>query len=118
MICENKWIELKERMKKLNIRDEDLEEKFITGSGKGGQKLQKTSSTVYLHHLPTHIEVKCQKHRMREDNRFFARRQLCEKLEETLLGKKSPQSIEREKIRKQKKRRTRRSPLAEDLADS
>lgn len=104
MINEKKQADLKKRMEEINIHEKDIEEKFITGSGKGGQKLQKTSSTVYLKHLPSNIEIKCQKHRSREDNRFFARRSLCEKLEEQLLGKKSPAEIKTDKIKKQKKK--------------
>ena len=118
MITEKKRADLIIRMEKLHIHKKDLEEKFIAASGKGGQKLHKTSSTVYLKHLPSGIEIKCQKHRNREDNRFFAKRLLCEKLEKQLLGKKSPSEIKEEKIRKQKKRRARRTKSTEDLADS
>src|SRR6185436_10588305 len=51
----------KRRTKKtLGIHESDLIEKFILGSGKGGQKVNKTSSCVYLKHIPTGIEVKCQ----------------------------------------------------------
>jgi len=66
-------------MKQLGIDEDDLIEKFILGSGKGGQKVNKTSSCVYLKHLPTGIEVKCQQGRSRELNRYVARYELCEK---------------------------------------
>ena len=48
----------------------------------GGQKINKTSSCVYLKHLPTGIEIKCQQGRSREMNRYYARKELCQRLEE------------------------------------
>ena len=101
--------ELAARMERLGIKEEDLVEKFILGSGSGGQKINKTSSCVYLKHLPTGIEVKCQKDRSRELNRFLARRELCEKIEETVLKEKSKKRQEIEKIRRQKRRRSRKA---------
>ncbi len=100
---------LKKRMDHLGIKEEDLIEKFILGSGSGGQKINKTSSCVYLKHIPTGIEVKCQQDRSREMNRFFARRKLCEELEEQAEGIKSKKQQAREKIKRQKRRRSRRS---------
>ena len=96
-------------MERLGIREEDLVEKFILGSGRGGQNLQKTSSCVYLKHLPSGIEIKCQKERSREQNRFFARQELCKKLEEVVLGEKSKKRQEIEKIRRQKRKRSKRA---------
>ena len=96
-------------MAKLGIVEDELIEKFIVGGGKGGQKVNKTASCVYLKHIPSAIEVKCQKERSREMNRFYARRLLCEKLEEIVLAEKSAKQKERDKIRKQKKRRSRRT---------
>ena len=100
--------ELRERMEKLGILEEDLVEKFIRGSGHGGQKINKTASCVYLKHEPSGIEIKCQQDRSRVMNRFLARRELCEQLEEIALGKKSARQQAREKIRRQKRRRSRR----------
>ncbi|MCB0339248.1 MAG: peptide chain release factor-like protein [Bdellovibrionales bacterium] len=97
------------RMQALEIREEDLIEKFIRGSGKGGQKINKTSSCVYLLHIPSGIEVKCQKERSQALNRFFARRELCDKLEEQVLGQKSKKRQEAEKIRRQKRKRSKRA---------
>lgn len=99
---------LKQRMKKLEINDSDLIEKFILGSGSGGQKVNKTSSCVYLKHVPTGIEVKCQRDRSREMNRYFARRELCEKIAHKVHQVKTKKQKEMEKIRQQKKRRSRR----------
>lgn len=101
--------DLKDRMEKLGIKEEDLIEKFILGSGKGGQKINKTSSCVYLKHLLSGIEVKCQRDRSRELNRFLARRELCERLEERLFQEKSERQKAIEKIRRQKRKRSKRA---------
>ena len=96
-------------MAKLGILESDLEEHFIKGSGSGGQKINKTSSCVYIKHIPSGIEVKCQWTRSQQANRYFARRELCDKLSERVLGEKSKKQQEFEKIRRQKRRRSRRS---------
>ena len=61
-------------MEALGIREQDLEESFVRGSGRGGQKVNKTNNCVYLRHTPTGIAVKCHADRSRELNRFLARR--------------------------------------------
>lgn len=96
-------------MGKLGIKEEDLIEKFILGSGSGGQKINKTSSCVYLKHIPTETEVKCQRDRSRSMNRFLARRDLCDRLENLLSEEKSKKQMAIEKIRRQKRRRSRKS---------
>lgn len=96
---------LKSRMESLNIQPKDLEESFIQGGGKGGQKINKTASCVVLKHLPSGHVVKCQRSRSRELNRYYARKELCDKLE----GKESKKAQLGEKKKKQKKRRARRS---------
>jgi peptide chain release factor len=111
MISSNKWKQLRTQLLELGIEETDLVEKFIIGSGHGGQKLQKTASCVYLKHLPTGIEIKCQKSRMREENRFHARRRLIEKIEEQLFEKKSQNQQDIEKLRRQKRRRSRRTKI-------
>ncbi|MEI6514497.1 MAG: peptide chain release factor-like protein [bacterium] len=95
-------------MAKLGIRESDLIENFILGAGAGGQKLNKTSSCVQLRHSRSGLEVKCQRERSRELNRFLARRELCDRIEERILGQKSARQQEAEKIRRQKRRRSRR----------
>lgn len=100
---------LHDRMSRLGIKEEDLVEKFILGSGSGGQKINKTSSCVYIKHIPTGIEIKCQRARSREMNRFYARRELCDKLEYALFKKESEKQREISKIRRQKKRRSRKT---------
>jgi len=109
VIKKEKSEEIQRRMERLGITDDDIVEKFILGSGSGGQKVNKTSSCVYLKHIPTGTEVKCQRERSRELNRYIARRELCEKLEEKLLNEKSKKRQAAEKVRRQKRRRSRRS---------
>lgn len=102
----NDKTELEKRMSKLHLHESDLVEKFILGSGSGGQKINKTSSCVYLKHLPTGIEVKCQKSRSREQNRTLALEELCTRLEKQIADHRLKEKQAREKVRRQKRRRT------------
>jgi len=108
-LSKEKEVELLARMEKLGIKEEDIIEKFILGSGSGGQKINKTSSCVYLKHIPTGIEVKCQKDRSRAMNRFLARRDLCDRLENQFSQEKTKQQMAIEKIRRQKRRRSKKA---------
>ncbi len=101
--------ELETRMEQLGILEEDLEEQFIRGSGSGGQKINKTASTVRLRHIPSGLEVRCQQTRSQSQNRFFARRLLIEKFEAQQQGKKSAAQQKREKLRRQKRKRSKRA---------
>lgn len=103
-----KEAQLVARMASLGIRETDIEEKFVKGSGAGGQKINKTSSCVYLLHRPSGIEVKCQRERSQAMNRFLARRELCDRVEERVRGIQSARQQKIEKIRRQKRRRSRR----------
>lgn len=96
-------------MDSLGIKEADLEEKFIRSSKKGGQKVNKTSSCVYLKYKPTGIEVKCQEERSQALNRFLARRILVDKIESLVLGREREAEKEIEKIRRQKRKRSRRA---------
>lgn len=110
-VSPEKEAELYRQMSKLQIREVDLEEQFIRGTGPGGQKINKTASCVYLKHIPSGIEVKCQASRSQALNRYLARRELCEKLGALISGEKSRKRNEQEKIKRQKRRRSRRSKL-------
>jgi protein subunit release factor B len=105
--------ELRARMVACGLAETDIEESFVRSGGPGGQHVNRTESCVYLRHKPTGLEVKMQKARSQGLNRFYARRRLCELLEARLLGDRSPEALEREKIRKQKSRRRRRSSRRE-----
>ena len=109
MITPKKWLQLKNHMDAAGLLDSDLDEKFIIGSGSGGQKLHKTASTLYIKHLPSGIEVKCQISRLRDDNRYYARRRLLEKFTEKILQEKTERDNEIAKIRRQKRRRSRKA---------
>lgn len=106
IVTQEKINQLQKRMKILNIHDNDLIEKFILGSGTGGQKINKTSSCVYLKHIPTGIQLKCQQTRSREYNRYLALIALCERLEKKLSDEINEKIHLKEKIRRQNKKRT------------
>jgi peptide chain release factor len=108
-VTPKKQTELEARMAALGLREADLQEKFIHSSGPGGQRVNKTASCVYLKHQPTGLEVKMQQERQQRLNRYYARKRLCELLEEKTLGHKSPAALKADRIRKQKQRRRRRS---------
>jgi len=100
---------LKAKMNSLGIKERDLEEKFIRSNKKGGQKVNKTSSCVYLKYKPTGIEVKCQEERSQALNRFLARRILVNKIESLVLGREAEIEQKIEKIRRQKRKRSKRA---------
>lgn len=99
---------LKTKMYALNIYEKDIKESFIRSGGKGGQNVNKTSTCVYLKHIPTGIEVKCQKERSQALNRYHARVILLKKIEQLIKGKESEERQRIEKIRRQKRKRSRR----------
>jgi protein subunit release factor B len=93
----------------LNINPELIIEKYITGSGPGGQKINKTANAVFLKYEPLGISVKCQKHREREANRLSAYKLLINKIEDHIKGKESERAQKIFKLRKQKKRRSKKA---------
>ena len=99
----NRW--LRDRMEALGILEKDIEEKFVRSSGHGGQNVNKTSTCVYLKHVPTGIEVKCMKDRSQSINRFFARRELVKRIE-NLAGQSD---TELQKILKRKAKHRKRA---------
>lgn len=105
-------------MKSLGIEEKDIQEKFVRSQGRGGQKVNKSSTCVYLRHIPSGIEVKCQKTRTQAANRFFARRTLADKMDEFLNGGRSSRAEGIEKLRKQKKKRSRRARAKSQLSSS
>jgi len=108
-VSPSKEKELKEKMDALNIREEDIEESFIRSSGKGGQKVNKTSTCVYLKHIPTGIEVKCMEERSQSLNRYRARVILVKKVDRLIKGKESAERQKIEKIKRQKRKRSKRA---------
>jgi len=97
------------KMEELGIRESDLAEKFIRSGGHGGQNVNKVATCVYLKHLPTGLEVKCQQERSQALNRFLARRILADKLERLIRGKESEEEQRIAKIKRQKRKRSKRA---------
>jgi len=101
--------DLEERLARLGVRAEDLDESFIHSGGKGGQNVNKVATCVVLVHRPTGIAVKCQRERSQGANRLIARQMLADKIEERRLGAASKRQQEAERVRRQKRRRSRRA---------
>jgi len=96
-----------QRMERMKIFEEDLEERFVLGSGSGGQKINKTSSCVYLKHLPSGHEVTCQETRSREKNRVISRERLCEHFEKKAEVEKLATARDRARRRYEKRKPSR-----------
>lgn len=81
-------------------------ERFVRGGGPGGQKINKTSSTVVLTDPATGLSVRCAAHRSLAQNREEARRLLAGKLEARRLDAQRKKRDALEKKRRQNRRRS------------
>lgn len=99
--------QIDERLKALGVRVSDVEERFVRGAGPGGQKINKTSSTVWLRHRPTGIEVRCQRERSQAVNREVAWEELCAKLEARVGAAKAAVVEAREEERRRTRQKSR-----------
>jgi len=115
-VSPEKEAHLTQRMAELGVREADLEESFVRSGGHGGQNVNKTSTCVMLLHRPTGLQVKCQATRQQGLNRFIARRLVLDKIEALQKGHVAAQRARIEKIRRQKRKRSRRAK-ARMLAD-
>ena len=107
--------EIQRRLDTLGIIPGDVEEKFVRGSGPGGQKINKTSSTVCLRHQPTGVEVRVQRERSQAANRELAWQELCEKLEGILRRAEATRrdAIEKDRRCKRPKSRAQKKRMVE-----
>ncbi len=98
---------LRARFVSLGVRPEEVEEHFIRGTGAGGQKINKTSSTVRLRHRPTGVEVRCQRERNQSVNRLLAWVELADKLAWRRQESANQARGARELARRQKRQKSR-----------
>ena len=119
-ITAQKLADLRARIARLGIQLSDIEEKFSRGSGKGGQKLNKTSNCVQLSYPRYSLTVRCQRERRRSVNRFLALRELVDKVELLVSPATSRILAERDRVRRSKNRRRQRqmAKAGEDTAIS
>ena len=101
--------QLAQRMAALGVSESEFEETFTHSGGHGGQNVNKVATCVYLKHLPTGTEVKCQQERSQALNRYLARRILADKIEAAVLGRESAEERRIAKIRRQKRKRSKRA---------
>jgi protein subunit release factor B len=95
------------RLAALGIPPADVEERFVRGSGPGGQKINKTSSTVWLRHRPTGVEVRCQAERSQAANRERAWAELCDRLETRVRAGHAAAKEAKELARRQTRQKSR-----------
>lgn len=105
---DNMEASLRNRFALLGVRPDEVAERFIRGTGAGGQKINKTSSTVSLRHGPTGIEVRCQRERSQAVNRRLAWLELAGRLEARQAGQQRAQTAAAELIRRQTRQKSRR----------
>ncbi len=100
--------DIEDRLNALGVRVRDVEERFVRGSGAGGQKINKTSSTVCLRHGPTGVEVRVQRERSQAINRAIAWEELCAKLEARLRAAEKARQAAVAKVRRSNRPRSER----------
>jgi len=98
---------LVQRLQTLGVRPGDVEERFVRGTGPGGQKINKTSSTVWLRHGPTGVEVRCQRERSQADNRAVAWAELADRVETRRRQAAAAVEQAREKERRRHRQKSR-----------
>jgi len=107
-VTPKKKAELLERIERLQIDLAQVEEQFVRGSGPGGQKINKTASTVVLRYPPFNLVVRCSRERSQAVNRFLALRELLDQIELRVSPETSERLKERDRIRRRKSKHRRR----------
>ncbi|HEU5079926.1 MAG TPA: peptide chain release factor-like protein [Opitutaceae bacterium] len=99
--------QIQTKLDAVGILASDVEERFVRGSGPGGQKINKTSSTVVLRHRPTGVEVRVQRERSQSANREIAWLELCEKISMAARAEQAERIHAREKNRRRNRTKSR-----------
>ena len=100
-------VALQQRMRRLGIREADLEERFVRSGGPGGQNVNKVATCVILLHRPTGVQVRCERQRSQGQNRLLAREMLVERLEAQRRAKEQAEAAKAAKALRQKRKRPR-----------
>jgi protein subunit release factor B len=100
-------VALQQRMRRLGIREEDLEERFVRSGGPGGQNVNKVATCVILLHRPTGMQVRCERQRSQGQNRQLAREMLVERMEALRRLREQAEAARVAKARAQKRKRPR-----------
>lgn len=104
-LTDAKYQEIVALIQKLGVDLADIDEKFVHGSGHGGQKINKTSSAVQLKHVPTGTMVKFQKFRERSMNRILGLRDLLRKMDPDSGARDGNDRVRKQKMRRQRRNR-------------
>lgn len=110
-VCYAMFEQIESRLRALGTGSADVDEKFVRGSGPGGQKINKTSSTVWLRHRPTGVEVRIQAERSQAANRELAWAELASKLE----ARTRAAAQAAEQAREAERRRTRQKSFGQKI---
>ncbi|CRG98584.1 peptide chain release factor 2, putative [Plasmodium relictum] len=92
---------IKKKLEDIGIFERDIEEIFVKGTGKGGQKVNKTNNCVMIkyNNNESKIIIKCHKYRCLQKNRIYARELLYNKVSsiKDKIEKEISYQIEKEK---------------------